>query len=43
VPTHPIRDDEQTAFLVGIGVETVLVASANAPDISAGGDGKLHV
>ena len=43
MPPHTVGDDEEAALSVGVSVKTVFVACANAPDVSAGGDGKLHV
>ena len=38
VASHAIGDDEQAAFLIRVRIQAVLIASANAPDVSAGGD-----
>ena len=39
VPAHAVGDDEEPTLLIRVGVEAVFVASTNAPDIGAGGDG----
>jgi hypothetical protein len=37
--SHAISDDEEPTLLIGVGIETVFIACADSPDISAGGDG----
>ena len=40
---HTVGDYEQAPIGIGVGVKAVFVACADAPDVGAGGDGKLHV
>jgi hypothetical protein len=42
VPTHPIRDYEQSAVSVGRSVKRVLITLSNPADISASRNSKVH-
>ena len=43
VTAHTVGDDKQAPLGISVGVKAVFVACADAPDVGAGGDGKLHV
>ena len=43
VASHAVCDNEKPPLGIGVGVKAVFVTCSNAPDVGAGGDGKLHV
>jgi hypothetical protein len=42
VPTHPVRDDEQSAIGVGRSVQRVFIPFSDTADISASRNSKVH-